>query len=1689
MAFPVTPADGQTTVVNNVTYQYSTATTAWTRINSTVTSLSSLLISNGTVSTSTTTGALLVTGGVGIGGNLNVGGTITAGTVSGGGVRTTTTSTAPANPAVGDIWYWSGVDTIMRYTNDGVSSYWIDITGPTANLNTGVVASGGVSISSVVVTNSSYVPRSPATSYISTTGNYVTILGTGFTAASQLYIQGNLVTSTTYVNPGQINAQIPAYNTSSVTTQQIYIANTASNSAGILITGFGYGVSPYWTIGNSLTGATPSINVNLSALSDSTMTYAVLSGTVPSGLTFSTSTGILSGTYNTGTSTTLVIQAVNVQNQSNTQTFTITILAADPYFYETTLLLNGETSTSTWIADASTNTFALSTGGTGLATPNRFSPLWGSGYYGVSFDGSTGYLKLPFSSTTLGSNNFTIEGWVYPANTSKALFAGGQSDLNTAAGSAWAAYINAGATTSDLYQGAGSYSIASPSVPANIWSHVAFVRNGSSWTSYVNGVQYSTIGGVAGSVNVGTATYQPTIGAFANGSNFFSGYISNFRIVIGTAVYTSAFIPPTSPLTAIVNTTILTCLTNNISDISPNTIAITPVGTVKVAPNQPFGSLPASTTANTGYSTYFDGSSGFLSIATNSALSWGGSNNGFIECWIYILSSNQTSNIVSKSDVSGVSYANWQLALNSGKLAFVVSTSGAPGTLIANIVGATTLPINTWVHVAGSRNYVGGGSQNVYIVYVNGAVDGSLTGTSPADNSPTAVTIGKSQSASNYFSGYMSNLRMSNTTIPAGYQTGSVATTIAAGGAPTNGTSVFTPSTTPLNAITGTFLLTLQSSIIADASTSTFTITPSGTVKVVNNTYPFTSPATTVTSVTSFGSAYLDGNSYISVPGSAFVFGTNPFTIEFWVFPTVASEFSGGAVVVDNFVTGASYTVGQWQLEYTSTGGISFNVATSTSAAQTLSGGSSTVNAWTHFALVRTGTGTNQTSIYINGVSVAVGTFSQSIGVNATSSVGRQTWSNSYYFVGNVSGLRTVNGTAIYTSNFAPPIAPLTTSTTTALLTLQYKQGNTNNVFYDDSVNNFAITRNGTPTQGTFSPFSPTGWSVYYGSSNYWQAPASTNWDITSGAFTVEMFVYLTGYTGDANQGVYLIGNFTGAGGASGWDIGLTYGATPTLGLTYWNGAGGTGIGYSGTVVPLNQWVHLAVTRSVSTIYFYVNGVLASSAAAPTIAAGDKLTSGAYVQNFSYPSWVYGSISNLRIIKGTALYSGSSSFTVPTSPLTAVANTVFLGNQSNRFVDNGPNAVAITISGAPSVQAFSPFPPGVVYSPATHGGSMYFNGSTDYFTVAFPAISAGVPFTLEMWIYATASQSNANGISLFSNLPNGLSLTISGTSNANNLNFSKSGVANYITNAGAITLNAWNHAVLTRNTTTTAIFLNGVRGGTSTDNSAFVAGTYSIGYNNAAGTYFGPGYMSNLRFVIGQDIYGASNTTLTMPTAPTALTTTTSLLLLGTNAGIIDQSSRNDLITVGSATISTSVKKYGTGSMLFNGSTDYLRSPSSTLHDLNASDFTIEFWVYFNSVGSNQGFVSKYGNTAETAGGQGYFLDWLQSSTSLRFVLGTVAGVTDNVYTWSWSPSINTWYHVAVTRSGSSARTFINGTQIGTTTTVVTNDIASPAPLQVGKINGVTNYLNGYMDDLRITKGYARYTANFTPPVSQFPAQ
>ena len=1555
----------------------------------------------------------------------------------------------------------------------------------TANVLTSVGVGGGTVISSITVTNSSYVPQSPATSYISTSGGYITISGTGFTSASQLYIQGNLVTSTTYVSSTQINAQIPAYNTSSVTVQQIYVVNTSTNAAGILITGFGYGVVPYWTTNGSFTGSTPSISTNLSALSDSTMTYAVLSGTVPNGLSLNTTTGVLSGTISTGTSTTFVVQAVNVQNQSNTQTFTITILSTDSYFYETTLLLNGETSTSTYIADASTSSLALTVNGT--VTPNRFSPLWGSGYYGVSFDGSSGYLNLSSTFTQLGSSNWTCEAWIYPTAFSS-IYSGHIFWLNGDSTSYAAVRVQIGTSGAVSILGSstgGSWIVSATSsntLTLNSWYHIAYVRNGTSFTLYVNGVNWvsaTASGALYGATNnlIGNMFYS------GGGTWLYQGYMSNARIVVGTAVYTSNFTPSTSPLTAITGTSLLTCQSPNFTDSSTNNFTITPSGTVKVVPNQPFGTLPSSITVNTGYSTYFNGSTDYLTAPASGNFAQGvffalGAT-FTVEAWLwqnsYVSASGYYNIVLGDASPTGTAMC-WSVGTDNSNKPSIQWYDGNS----RFVTGTVALSLNTWNHVAWVV------SAGVISIYVNGvAQTKSIGDTLTTPTQTTGMVIGADRSR--YYNGYISNLRAVK---GVAVYTGSFTP-------PTSPLPITQSSGTNITAITGTSttLLTCQGSQITDVS-NTYSLTPNGSVKVLNNNYPFTQTTATVSSVSNFGGGYFDGSTgYLTAPNTNnLTFGTGDFSIEFWVYHTsIPTSFT----YVDTRPSGSN---GNYlTFAYNNTPNGLFLYAQSTMLIST--GITPTANIWNHLVLNRI-SGTSK--IYLNGVQIGSASDGTNYGIGAVGFVIAGNSGVGNYMPGYISNFRVIKGSSIYTSNFAPPTSPLTAITNTQLLTLQNKQGANNNTFYDDSTNNFALTRSGTTTQGTFTPFSPTGWSNYFnGSTDYLTVPNNAAFNLT-GSFTVETWVYLS-----ANPNVNSDGARTGTvcayGVASstntGYEFDVTTGAS---GQILFNKLGtGTGI-QCNYIFSLNTWYHIAITYNGSTGAIYVNGV-SQTLTGNTWGWSAPPTPGFFIARgvgySGYLDYFPGYISNFRIVNGSVVY--TSNFTPPISPLTAITNTALLTCQSNRFIDNSSNAFALTISGSPSVQAFSPFAPGVTYSPTTHGGSMYFDGSSSYLQMAQSAGSIGTSqFTIECWLYPTTWgdsifiedaywYSGNNGGWYLSLASSTGYVSLSGSSGAYN------NTSNFLTSTSSVPLNQWSHFACTRDgSNVIRMFINGVAAGSVT-----YATSLGLSYGSAGSpwaTRIGAhiadnalynkytGYISNVRIVVGTALYTSN---FTSPTAPPTPTANTSLLLLGTNGGVIDQSSRNDLITVGSATVRNSTFKYGSGSISFNGSSDYLKSPQSLLHDLNGLDFTIEFWVYFNSVSAGQPLVSKYGNSAETAGGQGYLIDWVQSTSNLRLVLGSSAGVTDNIYTWSWSPSINTWYHVAVTRSGTSGKAFINGSQIGTTSTLVTNDIVSPNGLQIGKTHSVAVYLNGYVDDFRITKGYARYTTNFTAPISLFLTQ
>ena len=630
-----------------------------------------------------------------------------------------------------------------------------------------------------------------------------------------------------------------------------------------------------------------------------------------------------------------------------------------------------------------------------------------------------------------------------------------------------------------------------------------------------------------------------------------------------------------------------------------------------------------------------------------------------------------------------------------------------------------------------------------------------------------------------------------------------------------------------------------------------------------------------------------------------------------------------------------------------------------------------------------------------------------------------------------------------------------------------------NNTFLDSSTNNFTITRNGNTTQGTWSPYG-SNWSNFLdGSGDQLTTPSQASFRIDQGNWTWEGWVFPTSLR-DTNVLVSL-----GTGGSAVWYLISVGEASGTITFVTNSGTWNfTGVyTSSASVIKANQWNHFAVVYSGTTLYFFANGAAAGSQASPYLAPGQSgtLYMGSYFNNYNNDgSWYGGYVSNLRFVKGTAVYSGST-YTVPTAPLTAITNTSLLAFQSNRFIDTSANAYTLTAAGDIKVQRFSPFAPTAAYSTSVIGGSGYFDGTGDYLTAPSSASISNFSgdFTIEGWVYLNAT--TAYGVLIGGDGSSGWYVEYGSARG-----FGAYDGSSFLNGSSTAVTNQWVNFAVTRASGTVRFFINGTL--TASTSSANFNYTQSLGiaaYSGGSSSL--NGYLSNIRINNTTALYTAS---YTPSTTPLTAVTNTQLLCNFTNAGILDNAMISDQETVGNAQVSTSVKKYGSGSMSFDGTGDRLVSAANPGFAFNTGDFTVEGWIYTNTLSGERGFIQ----TSDTAGG-------LKTSytTGILFAIGTspytlnVNVGNTNVSSGSTYLAINTWYHVAVTRASGSVRLFINGALVGGPTTITAN--LTGQNLCIGGYYNTSYLWNGYVDDLRITKGYARYTAAFTAPTSQFPDQ
>ena len=819
---------------------------------------------------------------------------------------------------------------------------------------------------------------------------------------------------------------------------------------------------------------------------------------------------------------------------------------------------------------------------------------------------------------------------------------------------------------------------------------------------------------------------------------------------------------------------------------------------------------------------------------------------------------------------------------------------------------------------------------------------------------------------------------------------------------------------------------------------------------------------------------FFDGTGdYLSIPDSATLeLGTSNFCFECFFYATTVS--ATGSILQKRSGTTVPPII-LWR----STSSVQVYMSSSTQGDMVngTSLGNIAINQWYHVAVYRIGT-----AIYgsLNGVittlnastalSVLDNAIPYTIGMNGNGT--------SDPWTGWITNARLVIGDSVYTSTSAPvPTSPLTPIPSTQLLTVQ------DNRPLDNSVNEFTVTSFGNTAARPFTPFYNPQFSSYnnltpsYGSA-YFDGGAQLKFvgstiSATTSTFTIECWVNATQWSYDSNGWIFIEGS------DATYYLQFGPGSNGVLTLSWLPSGGGT-LDIDGTaVIQKNVWNHIAVSVNSNSVSFYVNGVLD-----PISSVTTTLTNRSAVGNQGFIGGITsngyrGGISNLSVLSGVAKYSGPT-ITVPTAPLpTSATGQVLLFARDGLYDSNTTVAAKpITLYSGSVIEApSSPFGAAAFAYPSAPG-SMFFDGTGDYLNLGGPSqLAFGTnDFTIECWVYLNALPVPPAGSFLYDSRPastDGAYPCIFVAPTTNVLTYYVSTAAR-ITGTTAIKLGQWNYVVVSRVSGSTRMFLNGAQeGSTYTDSTTYLNGANRPVIANNGLNLGGAvtGYISNLRV-----LNGTGSTTSTVPTAPLTAVANTDLLLNGTNAGIYDATERSVLETVGNAQVSTNIKKYGSGSMSFDGTGDYLTVPHSPDLNLGTSDFTVEAWVNLTNTSASRSLIGK--GTAST--GWGIYFN-AQPTLFIFNYAGSIA------YSSNYNLIEGQWYHLAVTRAGTGSnnfRMFINGTLILEAT--VTTDLSTTSNMYVGANRVAAVPMFGYVDDLRITNGYARYTASFIPPAVGF---
>ncbi len=1371
-------------------------------------------------------------------------------------------------------------------------------------------------------------------------------------------------------------------------------------------------------------------------------------------------------------------------------------------------------------ANAATTSFDSSLTGKPITQTNATistaqSEFGGSSY---NFNGTSAFLEIPDSNDwNYGSSDFTMEAWAkvtaYPA-TAGWLF--GQYDpLLSGANNSAGVYINSSGFPVGAFataSGASTITGTTNVVAGGAWYHIALVRNGSYIRLYVNGTEQGT------AVNVGTNSIVDSPNVFRIGrdssagyNQYLTGYLDEIRISKGTARWTSAFTPPTSEYSAYTQNT----LANSISVKSEGaaaTVSSVKAGGMAKLENASGGTLvssatsitidPGATDANTklllhadgangqksssddssaqhilthggtaqtstaqykfgGTGYYFDGSSGYIN-SPGANTDWNfGTNDFTIDFWMDVHVGTNYSGVMSTLVDTG--NVGWAIQILNGKPRFY--SSNGP----VDFSGAS-LSADTWYHFALVRH--GTGANNL-TWYVNGVGTSTSIGSNVV-NGNNVFNIGKLYNSTNdnFFNGYLDEIRVSS---------GVARWTADFSGSLPTGPYANTSYDMGSNIDTTGGYLTLgqagsnrKQEMVQyssyNTSTNTFTVSQRGLNGTTATDWPNDTPievggTVTLSSAPASGAKVLTNYTY---QGDELAYdrgqtksrlGQNNF-LDYTTSAATGWALSGDTVNKS----------GRQQMTTQVAGQNSFGYFYGAELGYIFSG--DTTNGGVAMVVVDEGTGSerrvrsdqnNSNANQFNdqlfsGLSPGYHTFRIIFGVDKTNAGANKygtfdsfvfgTKSDLSLSTGDLAGSETTNGNLVNDTFYYPAWKDQddvknTRDSNTKLL-LHADGANNATASYDSALPQHPLTHSGAIISTAQSKF---GGSAYYfngATPSFISTPDSSDWYFGSDNFTIDTWVYLTNVSNQQS----LISISTGS---AYWE--LDYHNTQGLTFQQYNGASFTVQFYQNSVVGWsnNTWYHVAVVRNGNNWNLYKDGVSVASTTSSTAIlsfAGTNMQIGALYWppaggNTARP--LTGYMDEIRITKGIARWAGN--FTVPDKSYGGFALTADINTSVTSLVLDSENPSDLNKLG----------PNGVVKI-----GSEY--------------------------IRYESKAVNGNQATL-SNLTRGYAQSTAATHSNNDATYPCGGWRNnYYAQQSS-----WykENGAFPEKALITGLGAEGqVQGGLSVinlaDNSAWAK--YEAGASNtikaavktvsAAGGKILAGYGTGGNGLTEIDLvndsynsHGSGNDSYTK------------LLLHGDGSGssFTDSEPTPKAVTAyGNATQTTSQSKMGGSSAYFDGVGDYISAPDSADWNFGSGDFTVDLWVNPSSLSSNNSGILCYVPNS-VAGGWG--IRWGGADTNL-YLWTSAAG---NIMPVAFSNFVaGQWSHVALVRSSGIATFYING---------VAKNSASVPTLTAGGVNLVAGrlisdfdgyYFTGYLDEIRVTKGLARWTSNFVPPAAPY---